>query len=84
MHGLRSSTRRALVPALSLGTAWASQAQEWPTKPVHKASRAGGRISPKLYAVGRADEACQIYRIGEHYDSVEETLAKNRFPRTAS
>lgn len=34
MHGLKYFTRRALVFALFLGTALASQAQEWPTKPV--------------------------------------------------
>ena len=39
------------------------------------------RISRELYRdVATADEARAIYRIGEHYDSVDETLARNGFP----
>jgi uncharacterized protein (DUF849 family) len=39
------------------------------------------RISRELYReVATADEARAIYRIGEHYHSVDETLARNGFP----
>ena len=72
MQNPGSFVRRRVALALALVAglaAFGAQAQEWPSKPVRIAGELGREV-----ATGK--EARDIYKIGQSYDSVDETLAR--------